>query len=89
MGKLLPVSAMIGGTVTVVIHIALSTVVVAVVFGALVDTVTGTDVVISVQTGIRSITNITSVMQNMPDIDMYKCELVYKLPDVSLDKLCL
>ncbi len=46
-----PVSAMMGGTVTVVIHTALSTVTVAVVLGALVDTITGTDVVISVQMG--------------------------------------
>lgn len=45
---------MMGGTVTVVIHIALSTVTVAVVLGALVDTITGTDVVISVQMGIRN-----------------------------------
>lgn len=65
-----PVSAMMGGTVTVVIHTALSTVTVTVVLGALVDTITGTDVVISVQTGIRSITDITSVMQIIPDTNM-------------------
>lgn len=39
-----------GGTVTVVIHAALSIVTVTVVLGALVDTITGTDVVISFQT---------------------------------------
>lgn len=79
-------SAMMGGTVTVVIHAALSTEVVTIVLGALVDTITGTDVVISVQTGIRSITNSTGVMQNMPDIEMHDCELVYILPGVSVDK---
>lgn len=42
---------------TVVIHTALSTVTVAVVLGALVDTITGTDVVISVQMGIRNKTH--------------------------------
>lgn len=46
---------MMGGTVTVVIHVALSTVTEAVVLGALVDTITGTDVVTSVQTRMRSI----------------------------------
>jgi len=46
-----PASAPMGGTETVVIHTALFTVMVAVVLGALVDTITGTDVVISVQTG--------------------------------------
>lgn len=46
-----PVSAIMGGTVTVVIHTALSTVRVTVVLGASVDTITGTDVVTSVQTG--------------------------------------
>lgn len=43
-----PVSAMMGGTVTVVIHTALSTVIGTIVLGASVDTITGTDVVISV-----------------------------------------
>lgn len=65
-----PVSATMGGTVTVVIHTALSTVTVTVVLGALVDTITGTDVVISVQTGIRFITIITGVMQIIPDKNM-------------------
>lgn len=40
---------MMGGTVTVVIQPALSTLTVAVVLGALVDTITGTDVVISAE----------------------------------------
>ena len=52
---------MMGGTVTVVIHTALSTVAVTVVLGALVETITGTDVVISVQTGLRSITKMTNM----------------------------
>lgn len=43
-----PVSAMMGGTVTVVTHAALSDVAVAVVLAASVDTITGTEVVISV-----------------------------------------
>lgn len=84
-----PVSAMIGGTVTVVIHTALFTVIVPVVLGALVDTITGTDVVISVQTRIKSITYITGVMRNIPGINMSNSELVYEIPGVSVDKLCL
>lgn len=60
----LPVAAMTGGTVTVVIQTVLSTVVVALVFWALVDTIIGTDVVvISVQQQkITSITHVTCVM---------------------------
>lgn len=84
-----PVSAMMGGTVTVVIHTALSTVIVTVFLGALVATITGTDVVISVQTGIRSINDIISVTQGIPDINISNIELEYELPAVSLDKLCL
>lgn len=61
------------GTVTVVIHAALSTVTVTVVLGAFVDTITGTDVVISVQTGIRSVTDLTGVMQRIPDIAVSYC----------------
>lgn len=52
---------MMGGMVTVVSHTALSTVAVTVVLGALVDTITGTDVVISVQTGLRSITSMANM----------------------------
>lgn len=66
-----------GGTVTVVIRTALFTVMAAVVLRALVDTVTVTGVVISVQTGVRSVTNIAGVMQNIPDINLPTCELVY------------
>lgn len=40
---------MMGGTVTVVTQAALSTVAVTLVLGPLVDTITGTDVVISIQ----------------------------------------
>lgn len=74
-----PVSAMTGGTVTVVIHNALSTVTVAVFLGALVATITGIDVVISVQTRIRSIINDAGVMQNNPDVNISICESVYEL----------
>lgn len=45
---------MTGGTVTVVSHAAGSVVVVTRVLGAFVDTITGTDVVTSIQTGIRN-----------------------------------
>lgn len=45
---------MMGGTVTVVSHTALSAVVVTLALGRLVDTITGTDVVISFQTGTRN-----------------------------------
>ena len=58
-----PVSAMMGGTVTVVIHTALSTVVTAF-LRTLVETITGTDVVISAQTGLRSVTNMTGVCKH-------------------------
>lgn len=51
-GRLLLLSAMFGGTVTVVIHVELSAVVVAVVLTLPVDTRTGSDVVISVGTAI-------------------------------------
>lgn len=45
---------MMGGTVTVVSHTVLSAVVVTLALGRLVDTITGTDVVISFQTGTRN-----------------------------------
>lgn len=48
---------MMAGTVTVVIHAALAAVTVAVVSGELVATITGTDVVISVQTEVRAVTH--------------------------------
>lgn len=56
---------MMAGTVTVVIHVALSTVTVTVVSGDLVDNMTGTDVVISVQTQIRAVTPYTAVTYYM------------------------
>lgn len=55
----LPVAAMMGGTVAVVIQTVLSTVVVTLVLGSLVDTIIGTDVVvISVNQDITTITHI-------------------------------
>lgn len=59
--------AMMVGTVTVVIHVVLFTVRVTVALGVLVDTIAGADVVISVQTGIRSVTNLTGVMLKIPN----------------------
>lgn len=56
-----PVSAMMGGTVTVVTHAALSDVAEAVVLAASVDTITGTEVVISVQEGFRCVTTICGI----------------------------
>lgn len=50
---------MMAGTVTVVIHAALATVTVTVVSAELVATITGTDVVISVQTEVRAVTHRT------------------------------
>lgn len=55
--------AMMVGTVTVVIHVVLFTVA----LGVLVDTIAGADVVISVQTGIRSVTDLTGVMLKIPN----------------------
>lgn len=65
------------GTVMVVTHAALSTVTVTVVLGALVDTITGTDVVTSAQTGVRYVSKLTNA------------EVIYELPSISIDKVCL
>lgn len=54
--------AMMVGTVTVVIHVVLFTLGVTVALGVLVDAIAGADVVISVQTRLRSVINLTGVM---------------------------
>lgn len=36
----------------------------------------------------RSITDTTGAMQNLPDVNMSNCELAYELPGVSVGK-CL
>lgn len=59
--------AMMVGMVTVVIHVVLFAPRVTVTLGVLVDTVAGADVVISVQKGIRSITDLTGVMLKIPN----------------------
>lgn len=81
--KQIPVSAITSGTVTVVIRGMSPRVVVTTVFGWLVDTITGNDVVTSVHIEVRCQQCYVALLRNK------HVQFVFTLPAVSADKLCL